>query len=257
MRLTTWNVLHGRSPGDGRVDSGRLRAAAASLDADVIALQEADRGQPRSGRRDLTSEVAAALGAGSWSFRPALIGSPGIRWRAAGDADNTGEPAAYGVGLASRYPVRTWHTLRMAPGPWRLPVPGPGRRQMWWCGDEPRVALAAVVQTPHGDITIASTHLSFLPGQNIVQLRRLSRWLRSLPAPRILLGDLNMPPGLAAPASGFEVVARAATYPAPTPRVQLDHVLGHGTLPPARGCDARALPVSDHCALSVQLSTRC
>ncbi|WP_414638374.1 endonuclease/exonuclease/phosphatase family protein, partial [Actinomycetospora sp.] len=48
MRLATWNVQHGRSHEDGRVDLDRFAAAVGELDADVLALQEVDRVQPRS-----------------------------------------------------------------------------------------------------------------------------------------------------------------------------------------------------------------
>ena len=37
--------------------------------------------------------------------------------------------------------------------------------------DEPRVLLAAVVDAPFGRLTIATTHLSFVPGWNVWQLR--------------------------------------------------------------------------------------
>ena len=49
MRLATFNLLHGRSPADGVVDPDRLAAAATALDVDVLAVQEVDRGQDRSG----------------------------------------------------------------------------------------------------------------------------------------------------------------------------------------------------------------
>jgi endonuclease/exonuclease/phosphatase family metal-dependent hydrolase len=135
----------------------------------------------------------------------------------------------------------------------RAPVLVPGTRKVRWLRDEPRVALAAVVRAPQGTITVVSTHLSFVPGQNLLQLRRLARWLVALPGPQVLLGDLNMGSGPAALVSGFEVLARHATYPAPRPRRQVDQVLGHGALPPVRTSSVRALPVSDHLALSVDL----
>ncbi len=63
MRLATFNVLHGRSLADDRVDRERFAEAIASLDADVLALQEVDRGQERSHRLDLTAVAAEAMGA--------------------------------------------------------------------------------------------------------------------------------------------------------------------------------------------------
>jgi endonuclease/exonuclease/phosphatase family metal-dependent hydrolase len=49
VRLATFNLLHGQSLDDGQVRADRLHAAVAHLDADVLALQEVDRDQPRSG----------------------------------------------------------------------------------------------------------------------------------------------------------------------------------------------------------------
>ena len=63
MRLVTFNILHGRSPADGRVDIDRFAAAVASLDADVLALQEVDRLQERSEYADFTAVAAEAMGA--------------------------------------------------------------------------------------------------------------------------------------------------------------------------------------------------
>ena len=84
---------------------------------------------------------------------------------------------------------------------------------------------AAVVETPHGPITVGTTHLSFVPGWNGKQLRTFAADLRRLPGPRVLLGDLNMPPPFPRLLSRWRPLARAATYPADEPRIQLDHVL--------------------------------
>ena len=253
MRLVTWNVLNGTSLQDGRVDAARLRAAARSLGADLLGLQEVDRGQPRSHGLDLVREVVEGTGAADGRFAPALIGTPGGSWRPAHDGDDAAEPRAYGVGLVSAHPVVSWHVLRLAPARVRSPVLLPGSRQVLWLQDEPRVAVAAVVDGPYGLMTAAATHLSFVPGWNVWQLRRLTRWLARLPAPRVLLGDLNMPPVVAGPASGWRVLGRARTFPAPDPRLQLDHVLATGPLPPVTAVDAPVLDVSDHRPLVVDL----
>ena len=62
MRLATFNILSGRSPSAPEVDVDRFAAAVASLDADVLALQEVDRRQPRSGYVDLAEVAATASG---------------------------------------------------------------------------------------------------------------------------------------------------------------------------------------------------
>lgn len=61
--MATFNVLHGRSPRDGRVDADRLTTAIRHLDTDLLALQEVDHAQPRSNHLDLTALAAAALDA--------------------------------------------------------------------------------------------------------------------------------------------------------------------------------------------------
>ncbi len=255
MRLSTWNILHGRSPYDRQVDAERFAVAVAGLGADVLALQEVDRGQARSGGLDLTRVAAESMGAAHQCFVPTVVGEPGFRWRAATQEDAGARESLYGVALVSRFAVEAWRVLRLAPAPAvHLPVPVPGTRTVWWLRDEPRAALAARLRTPAGPLTVASAHLSFVPGWNVRQLRRVARWLRTLPGPTVLLGDLNLPAGLAGRSSGFAVLARSVTYPADRPRRQLDHALGHGPVPPVRRFDVRRQEVSDHLALSVEVA---
>ena len=75
MRVGTFNVFSGRTV-DGTWDETRFRKAIASLDADILALQEVDLGQPRSGGADLTALAAEAMGALGVRFVPALAGTP-------------------------------------------------------------------------------------------------------------------------------------------------------------------------------------
>lgn len=261
MRLATLNLLHGRSLTDLACVPDRLRAAVEELDADVLGLQEVDRAQSRSDLRDLTAEVADASGAVAWRFVPALVGTPGEVWRAATgtDHDDHGGPgsglgAAYGVGLVSRYPVVDWRVVTLPAAPVRSPVVLPGTRRWALLQDEPRIGLAAVVESPVGVMTIATTHLSFVPVWNGVQLRRLLGALEGMPGPKVLLGDLNMPPPFPRLlAGGWRPLATAPTYPSTSPRIQLDHVLARGELPPVTRVWTPPLPVSDHRALAVDL----
>jgi len=256
VRLATFNLLHGRSLSDGTVSPERLADAARRLRADVVGLQEVDRSQPRSGGADLTRSVAEAMGVdepGRWRFAPALLGTPGGDWRPATDDDGQAPGPTYGVGLVSRWPVTSWHVTRLRAARVRSPVLLPGTRQLLWLRDEPRVGLAAVVQTPLGPVTVATTHLSFVPGWNGAQLRTLTASLARLPGPHVLLGDLNMPPPLPGLLTRWRVLARTPTYPAPEPRVQLDHVLASGDLPPVTSVETPELPLSDHRALVVTL----
>ena len=263
MRLASFNVLHGRSLADGQVSTERLAAACASLDADVLVLQEIDRNQARSGGVDQTAAVAEAMGvrragagqvdAGHWRFEPALVGEPGATWRAAEEGDAAAAAGAgYGVGLVSRLPVRAWHVVRLRAAKVRAPVAVPGGRGRFiLLPDEPRVALAAEIEAPGGPLVVATTHLSFVPGWNLVQLRRVTRALAALGPPCVLLGDFNVPGGLPARVTGWRALARVRTFPAARPSMQIDHALGHGLLPVVRSARARELPLSDHRALVV------
>ena len=258
MRLASFNVLHGRSLVDGTTSVDRLADACASLDADVLGLQEIDRNQARSGGVDQTAAAADRMGAVAWRFEPALVGEPGATWRAAADEDDPASAeAGYGVGLVSRLPVRAWHVVRLRAAKVRAPVAVPGGRGRFiLLPDEPRVALAAEVDAPSGPLVVATTHLSFVPGWNVAQLRRVTRALAALGLPCVLLGDLNVPGGLPAAATGWRALARVKTFPAGQPSMQIDHALGHGLLPVVRASSAVELPLSDHRALVVDFIRR-
>ena len=249
MRLVTFNILHGRSPLDGRVDVERLARAVRSMDPDVLALQEVDRDQERSGRADLTAVAAEAMGALEHRFVAALSGTPGATWTA-GTGEEQPDTAAYGIALLSRHPVSSWSVVRLPAFPGRVPMVFGGRPQL--VSDEPRVALSAVVGAPPGPVTVATTHLSFLPAWNILQLRRVLKALRRCPPPSVLMGDLNMGPRTAARVTGMHPAAAAPTFPAQHATRQLDHILTEGLPGPFQG-DAHELPLSDHRALAVTL----
>lgn len=257
MRLASLNLLNGMSLSERAVDPERLARAVTDLRADVVGLQEVDRGQPRSHNADLTRQVAQAMDVDDpahWRFVPALIGTPGGRWRAATEEDDDTSEPAYGIGFVSRWPVTSWHVTRLPASPVRSPVVLPGTKQLIWLQDEPRVGLAAVVQTPTGPLTIGTTHLSFVPVWNGVQLRKFTGALEALPGPRVLLGDLNMPPPFPRLLSRWQVLAKTATYPAWDPKIQLDHVLGHGDLAPVTGVEAPELAISDHRGLLIDFA---
>jgi len=257
VRVATFNLLHGRSVTHGGVDAAELRAAAAELGADLVGLQEVDRHQERSGLVDQTEQVADVLGAAHWRFVPAVHGTPGpvVSWTKALDDDGaTTTGPTYGVGLVSRHPVREWAVRRFGPAPVSMPLMVPGERGLTRIPDEPRVAVAAVVETPSGTMTVVTAHLSFVPGWNVAQLRALTRWAARMPGPRLLLGDFNLLGPVPRLVSRWTQLARVATYPSWKPRVQFDHVLADGIAESAVH-DVRALrlPVSDHCALVVDL----
>jgi endonuclease/exonuclease/phosphatase family metal-dependent hydrolase len=252
MRLATFNILHGRSPVDGRVDLDRFVSAVRELDADVLALQEVDRDQPRSELADLTAVAAQAMGAVSFRFAAAVAGTPGAAWIAATGTEQPGS-AAYGIALLSRYPVRSWQVIRLPRIPFRFPMYLREPAKVLVVKEEPRVALTGVVSTPLGEMTVVNTHLSFVPGWNVVQLRRLRRNLSPQPKPVILMGDLNLSDGRPARISGYRTLGKAPTFPVDAPVRQLDHILHRGRLGPAQAVHNPRLPLSDHRPLVIDL----
>src|ERR687898_3277243 len=176
MRLATFNLLHGRWTHDGVVDLDRLAAAVRTLNPDILALQEVDRDQPRSHLADLTAVAAEAMGAVTHRFAAALSGTPGSAWLAATEDDVPGT-AAYGIALLSRYPARSWQVRRLARIPFRFPYYAMRARKMVVVEEEPRAVVLGRLDTPAGPLTVANTHLSYVPGWGQWQPPQIRRGL--------------------------------------------------------------------------------
>ena len=252
MRLATFNILHGRSPADDTVALDRLVSAVRSLDADILALQEVDRDQPRSHLADLTAVAAEAMGAVTHRFVAALAGTPGATWMAGTGEDVPGE-AAYGIALLSRYPARAWQVLRLPRIRPRFPLWLAKPRKMIIVHEEPRAVVIGHLDTPAGLLVVANTHLSFVPGWGRLQLQRIRRDLDPLPDPVVIMGDLNMPAPVPARITGYRALANHPTFPLHDADEQLDHILLRGDIGPVTDSDAPLLPLSDHRALWVDL----
>jgi endonuclease/exonuclease/phosphatase family metal-dependent hydrolase len=248
LRVATWNVrtCRTRDPDPDRVDLGTTAAILRSIDADLVALQEIDREQERSGGADQARALGELLGM-RWWYRPALLGylnDPGA-WRRPAPREDPGGPA-YGIALLSRVEPES-----VTP----VPLPHPEGR------GEPRVALIARIALGGGPLSVAATHLSFVPRSSIRQLRWLQRRLEAGPAPRLLVGDLNLwlPMVRAASRRGWRPLARGHTFPNRPPgsarsSVQIDHVLASGDdRLRVRRSRVAAGPISDHRALVVDL----
>jgi endonuclease/exonuclease/phosphatase family metal-dependent hydrolase len=231
LHVATWNLRHGRGP-HGGVDLGAVAARIAAMDADVVAVQEVDRRQRRSGNADQIGELAHRLG---WHGQFAATIVAGAReMRAAVTHDDDDGGPAYGIGLLSRHPLNAPTTLVLPPAN----------------AHEPRVLLRAAVSTAAGDVGVGVTHLSWKPWQAWQQLRSVLASAGDSHRPAVLAGDLNLPYGLLAVAAdntGWCAVRACATFPAQRPVLQLDHILIRGGHP----IDVRVGPAdtSDHRAL--------
>ena len=61
FRVMSYNIHHGEGP-DGKIDLDRIAALIKTEKAEIVGLQEVDRGVARTGRRDLIGELAKLTG---------------------------------------------------------------------------------------------------------------------------------------------------------------------------------------------------
>ncbi|CAN2176325.1 ElsH Metal-dependent hydrolase [Candidatus Nanopelagicaceae bacterium] len=219
-----------------------LEAAVQSLGSDVLAMQEVDHFLPRTGMSSQTQEIAYAMSAPFWAFAPSVVGTPGEQWRKLhGDEQRLvthenfskeSELGTYGIAIASKIPVISFNRLDLGRSPIGLPlvVPGDetgrGRPRFIYVKDEPRVALAA---TLNNGWTVINTHLSFAPGLNLLQLKRLKKWALKIGAEThtrvLIVGDLNLPKNLPIAASNWKSLVTRNTYPSWGSKIQFDYIL--------------------------------
>ena len=254
MRLATFNLLHGRTPADGVVDLNRLVAAVRTLDADILALQEVDRDQPRSHLADLTAVAAEAMGAQSHRFVAAIAGTPGATWMAATGREAPGE-ATYGIALLSRYPAHHWQVAPAAADPTDLSAVadqtaqvdrgsrGAARRR----GRTVRHADRRPHRGQHAPVVRPGLGGGCNSTGSLVILLRCGD-------PVVIMGDLNMPAPQPERISGYSSLTAHPTFPQQLPETQLDHILLRGRLGPVTGSDAVDLGLSDHRALWVDVA---
>jgi endonuclease/exonuclease/phosphatase family metal-dependent hydrolase len=273
MRITSWNILHGMAipPAAKGVKPTSLADAgqkiAAELAPEVIGVQECDFVLKRSENVNQIAEIATSIGASYFAFAPCIIGTPGETWRKLNDidqriitnADSSSHEGSYGIGIASKVEVLQWHRLDLGNSPIGAPLlipgdeSGPGKVRPIYIRDEPRVALAATLANGY---TVINTHLSFVPGFNLHQLRKLKRWAIELEKETrtiaIIMGDLNLPKNLPVVSSQWKSLATQATYPSWGAKIQFDYILSKAPL------TLQYLPtvlsgVSDHLPLSVEI----
>lgn len=283
IRLLSFNLQHGR-PGDGArldpatapladsdiADAGAAREVLAALadqirdiDPDVIALQEVDLGQRRSGRLDQTAVLADLLGWDGHRFAATYAGPVvGLRRRPrrsalTGRADDVlgplralfgAGPAGFGNALLTRLPVRAWRVARLGRGPAVLTRRGGGRaldpRSYALSTSTMRNMIAAQIDPVDGaggpgGLAVASTHLATRTGTAAAQLAAAWAALAALPGPHVLAGDLNLHAELLAPLGIARDLGEGATYPSGAPARRIDHIL---TDPWPTGADG--LPVN-------------
>lgn len=160
FRMMTYNIHHGEGL-DGKIDLRRIADLIKREKADIVSLQEVDKGVPRTDHRDLCAELAA------------LTGMTGIFGK-----NYDLEGGEYGNAVLTRFPVKTWrnlHYVMMKPG-------------------EQRGLLQLRLDVKGRDLVLMNTHFDDSPedDERMQSVNELPRAAASYaPAPMILSGDFN------------------------------------------------------------------
>ena len=263
MRITSWNFLHGQRINP--TESKALSDVLAELGSDLIALQEIDMNLERSGKSNQPSEIADALPGYSFGFAPTVHGTPGFSWRKL-KADEkcvitSSEIASedlYGIAIVTKLPVKQWLRLELGKAWIGLPLlvaNEKGKVAPFYVKDEPRVALATVLENGW---TVINVHLSFVPFVNAFQLLKVTRWAKKLEkefSTKIaLVGDFNMPWGIPTRITRWKRATQALSYPSWKPAISFDYILLRDReIKSAREVIAPLVPISDHRPISIEI----
>ena len=271
MRVISWNLLHGQViPPVGEQDWRQSLITSATdiashFKPDFISLQEVDYLQPRSGNINQTKLIAKSMGLKYWYYLPTLLGTPGSKWQKVKNLEqgiisqNTNNPSSnmsYGIGFATSVPIKKIYTKALGRSIIGMPllIPkenGKGVRFIY-VKDEPRVAIIAELEN---GLTIATTHLSFVPFVNVFQLNRLIFTLKKLPGISVLVGDLNLPGNIPSRLSKFKSVISQPTYPSWKPKIQFDYIMvTNKQAVQATPLSTMKPDISDHVPIGVELN---
>lgn len=226
-RVTVLSLnLHAGRTKAGRLDLGRIASELRAWDADLVLLQEVDRGRRRSDEVDQTRWLARRLGLEA----------------AYGPTDRS-RLGSNGNGILSQWPITDvrLHDLPHAPGYFR------------------RGLVRATIDVRGQQVDVFATHLDHASSRlRQAQARAVADAVRRSPRPVVLGADLNAEPGMPAVRAlervglvdGWPVVGRddGLTVPAAAPRRRIDYVLADESFAPVRSRVLISL-VSDHRAV--------
>lgn len=154
MRIATFNVRHCAGL-DGKVDVERTAGVIRATGAELIALQELDRGLSRSGGVDQPAELQRLTGL-NIAFHPTIQRGGGHY----GIAIATADASAFSFSFEALPRVADEEPRGLLLGPWR-------------------------------GLTVVATHLSLQPQANLVQIRATAARAGMIGGPHVVLGDLN------------------------------------------------------------------
>jgi endonuclease/exonuclease/phosphatase family metal-dependent hydrolase len=242
VRVMVYNIHAGKDAA-GVDNLDRVAELIRSTSADVVLLQEVDRGTRRSAGADHADILAQRTGL-HMSFGKSLAYQGGD----------------YGIAILSRWPIVGQSTLPLVLDPPQARSGG---------SYEPRVALRATVATPVGELTILNTHLD-ASREDRWRRQEIARVLTIADSARGVLligGDFN-----STPESEVQQTVRARglrdawfdcaragdeglTYPADSSVKRIDYLFLRGTTTCTRA-EVVATQASDHRPLVVDVVMR-
>lgn len=235
FRVMTYNIHHGEGT-DKRLDLERIARLILDQRADIVALQEVDRGVERTRRRDLPAELAALT-------RMTCIFSNNFAYQG-------GE---YGNAVLTRFPVRSSTNTHF---------------RMLRSGEQRGVLQVHLVLPGNRPLLVLSTHLDFRRDDterlsNIPEIEAIARAHPDVPL--LVCGDFNDVPGsgthqamarlfddawpLAGEGDGFTIPSTG-----PNKRIDFVWIRRPSPLSPRRAWVPESL-ASDHCAVVVSFET--
>ena len=182
VRAVHWNIEHGNWY--EQVETA-LRERAELSGADLLLFNEIDFGMARAGNRDVTGDLARALGLHG-AFAPLFVETTVGRdddASTAGDREN--QESLFGLAMLSRWPIGEARIVEL---------PSPGRYQFEIERLVGRyIGLVCVIERPGAPFVAAAAHLEVHRRRRhrAAQIRTLLNGLKEERRPIIVAGDFN------------------------------------------------------------------
>lgn len=202
FRVMTYNIHHGEGL-DGKVDLRRIAKLIRHEGADIVALQEVDKGVERTRQRDLAAELATLTGL-------TCVFSNNFNFQG----------GQYGNAVLTRFPVLTATNLH-----YQMLRP-----------NEQRGLLQLLLEIHGRRLVFMTTHIDYRPDDaerlmNIEQIGQVAKPYADQPV--IVSGDFNATPGSRTHSNMKELFADSweligsgdgFTFPADSPRTRIDYL---------------------------------
>jgi endonuclease/exonuclease/phosphatase family metal-dependent hydrolase len=224
FRVLSYNIHHGEGI-DGKIDLQRIAAFIKDSKADIVGLQEIDRGVERTARRDFPRELAKLTGMKVYFERNIIYDG--------GD---------YGNAVLTRFPIKkkkNTHYKMLREG-------------------EQRGVIQLVLDVYGRDLLFMNTHIDYRPDDserliNADELKKIVAGAGNMPV--ILCGDFNDNPGSPTHekmksflSDTWELIGQGNgfSYPTGNPEKRIDYIwVSNGTVEPVK-IEVLKSDASDH-----------